>query len=331
MSAPATAAGAVTPAEPQALQLAPLRPAQVRYIKLGQKGCWEARSLAEDRVYWGVPSDPVHEAAQGDWNAADARYREQIKDKAAATSALRELKEFFTLDAGTLWITFAQDRMWWAFSAPAEAAPGPLADGAPTAFRRTLAPWQSCDITGRPLQQADLSTKLTRLAGYRRSLCTVEHADYALRRINGETEPGVVLVEQQRAGLIAAVAGLIQSLHWRDFEVLAELIFTSSGWRRISPLGGTMKDLDMLLEQPLTGERIGVQVKSSIDQSTANRCFAAFAQSLAADRFFLVHHTGKASLTAAEQGRPFTLWGCEELAARAVDAGLTGWIAARAG
>ena len=47
-----------------------------------------------------------------------------------------------------------------------------------------------------------------------------------------------------------------------------------------------MKDIDLLLEQPLTGERASVQVKSAADQGVLDACVAAFEANASANRFF---------------------------------------------
>lgn len=307
-----------------------IEPAEIRYIKLGAGGRWEGQALVEGKILWGNGTDALQQAALGAWNDAEIHYLDTIADKGAATSALRELRDFFTLGADTLWITFAQGKMWWAFSEPAEVLPGAPAEG-PSAVRRTIGPWRDTDVLGRPLNQAGLSSKLTQLAAYRRSICAVRHAPYALRRINGEEEAGVALLRSHRQALIDSAAVVIRDLHWRDFELLVDLVFTNAGWRRISEVGGTMKDIDLLLEQPVTGERISVQVKSNLDQAAANKCIAAFDAGAEADRFFLVFHTGRVALAPDKKDRPVHFWDCSALAQQVVDAGLTEWLMGRAG
>lgn len=308
-----------------------IQPQTVRYIKLGRNGRWETQSLDEGRIYWSISADPLEEAAAGDWAAAERRYRADITTPSVATSYLRELREFFTLPADTLWITFARGQMWWCFSGPAELVGGELTEEDAAAFRPTIGPWRNHDRFGRVLDQASLSTKLTQLAAYRQSICTVKHADYAIRRINGDEEAGVGLLRAHREALIDTTASVIADLHWRDFELLVDLIFSSAGWRRVSEVGGTMKDIDLLLEQPITGERVSVQVKSRLDQKVADTCVETFNRSANVDRFFLIYHTGNAVLRHAGRSRPMHLWDCAMLAERAVDAGLTSWLAGRAG
>jgi hypothetical protein len=60
-----------------------------------------------------------------------------------------------------------------------------------------------------------------------------------------------------------ASLALMKLLGWRDFELLVDLVFTSSGWRRVGIVGKTQKTLDLDLILPSTGERAFVQVKST--------------------------------------------------------------------
>src|SRR5947209_4302048 len=118
------------------------------------------------------------------------------------------------------------------------------------------------------MRTALLSTKLTKVASYRRTLCAVEAEEYLLRRINGVVEPLVQKSNQARDALLDVLTQAIESLHWADFETMVDVIFARSGWHRASAIGGTQKLVDMTLEQPTTGERGAVQVKSSAGQRT---------------------------------------------------------------
>jgi hypothetical protein len=59
-------------------------------------------------------------------------------------------------------------------------------------------------------------------------------------------------------------------IHWKDFELLVELIVTQGGYRRVTETGGTQKTTDIELVLPLTGERLFVQAKARLNQSTAD-------------------------------------------------------------
>ncbi|MBL8705215.1 MAG: hypothetical protein JNM30_10240 [Rhodospirillales bacterium] len=56
-------------------------------------------------------------------------------------------------------------------------------------------------------------------------------------------------------------AGMITQLHWVNFESMVDLIFARSGWQRVSRLGETQADVDLVLALPTTGQRAFVKVK----------------------------------------------------------------------
>ena len=51
---------------------------------------------------------------------------------------------------------------------------------------------------------------------------------------------------------IFVIVALLALLHWRDFELLVELVFGQSGWRQVGASGGVQKTVDMELVLPTT-------------------------------------------------------------------------------
>ena len=291
----------------------------------GQQKAWEG-----GRIDWGNAADPHELAAAGDWEAAKQAYLDAGVLPSTATAYLRELKDFYTLGSDCLWITFARGHLWWAFAEPKVVRNSSHGPDEGDCYRPVRGEWSNTDLLGRALVTDGLSSKLTQLAGYRRTICNVAASDYLLRRINAEEEPIIAAARGARAGLVDASAALIRQLHWADFELFVDLIFSRGGWRRISAVGGRMKDIDLLLEQPLTGERASVQVKSAADQAILNASVDAFLTSGAASRFFFVCHSprGRLDLSHVDEAR-IHLWTTDRLAAAAVDHGLTEWLIER--
>ncbi len=305
--------------------------ATIRYIKLGPGGAWEAASLDGGRIDWGDSEDPHACALAQDWAGAKQVYLDLNLLPATATSHLRELMDFYTLGRDCLWITFARGHLWWGFAEPDVFRTGVANAYEGASYRNVVGGWRNTDVEGRPLTMEGLSSKLTQLAGYRRTICNVAASDYLLRRINAEEEPVVTAARAARQALVDASEALIRQLHWADFETFVDLIFSRAGWRRVSRLGGRMKDIDLILEQPLTGERASVQVKSAADQSVLNACVSAFEANASASRFFFVCHSPRSALSPSTSGdRPVDVWTIERLASAAVDQGLTDWLIERA-
>ena len=309
-----------------------INPGEVRYIKLGPGGAWERASLDGGRLDWGVGDNPQDLAREKDWAGAKQYYVDQGIAPATATGFVRELRDFHSLGKNDLWITFARGHLWWAFAQPGVHLIGGDAKREGEGYRTVTGRWRNTDVLGRPLTMDNLSSRLTQLAGYRGAICSVRERDYLLRRINAEEEPLVARAVAARSALTEATTDLVRHLHWADFEVLVGLLFERGGWRRLSGLGGTMKDIDLLIEQPLTGERASVQVKSAADQRTLDANIAAFEVSGTASRFFFVCHSPRGTLTLpTDSADRIHLWTMDKLAVTAVDHGLTGWLIEKAG
>lgn len=304
-----------------------IEPDEVRYIKLGPGGAWVDRCLEEGVIAFGHHGVPHALAAGGDWAALRQHFLDEGLSGSKASDFTRELRDFYTLPASTLWITIARGRLWWTF---AETEVIPIEEpGFGARLRRCAGSWRSVDVTGAPLDLNDLSTRLTRVAAYRQTLCRVEAADYLVRRINAEPEPSVAQAIAAREALTQAVQTLIAGLHWRDFELLTDLIFASGGWRRVSAVGGSdQADSDLVLEQATTGERAMVQVKSSAGQGVVEDYARRF-QDGGWDRCFLVCHTASSTLSPPSTLERFHLWQGPVLAEQAVKAGLVDWLIAR--
>jgi hypothetical protein len=265
-------------------------------------------------------------ASAGDWDAVREHFLAEGLSSSKASDFTRELRDFYTLPASTLWITIARGRLWWTF---AEAEVVPIQEpGFGARLRRCQGSWRCVDVMDQPLDLSGLSSRLTRVAAYRQTLCRVEAADYLVRRINAEPEPSVAQAIAAREALTQAVQTLIAGLHWRDFELLTDLIFASGGWRRVSAVGGSdQADSDLVLEQATTGERAMVQVKSSAGQGVVEDYAERFREG-GWDRCFLVCHTPSGTLAAPSTER-FHLWQGPVLAEQAVKAGLVDWLIAR--
>ena len=195
-------------------EAARIKPGEVRYIKLGPGGVWESASLDGGRIDWGIPENPHDLAHAQDWVAAKQFYIDRSIAPATATGFVRELHDFHTLGPSDLWITFARGHLWWAFAEPGVHLSGGDGKKEGEGYRTVIDPWRNTDVMGRPLTVDSLSTRLTQLAGYRGTICSVRKRDYLLRRINAEQEPLVACAVAARSALIEATTDLVRHLHW---------------------------------------------------------------------------------------------------------------------
>jgi hypothetical protein len=196
--------------------------------------------------------------------------------------------------------------------------------------RKCIGGWRDTDVTGAVIRMDSLSTKLTKVASYRRTLCAVEAEEYLLRRINGAIEPIVEKSNHVRDAVLQTLAEAIPSLHWADFETLTDVIFSRSGWHRTSPIGGTQKTVDLVVEHPVTNECAAVQVKSSANQKALDEFIDEADQSGKYDRLFFVCHSPRGALSAPADRADVHLWSGDELAKTVMRVGLFDWVIEKA-
>lgn len=298
-----------------------IAPSTVRYIKLGEGGAWVDDCLEEGLLKF-ADATPHEVAVLGDWGRAREMYADA--GEAHASDRLRELRAFYEADSNDLWITFARGRLWWAFAAPGVE----LADDG-TRVRRTISGWSDRDVAGEILRADTLSTSLTQTAAYQRTICNVGARDYLLRKLNAAPDRLATRTASMLTDLTDTVGEMIAELHWRDFEVLIDLMFSHGGWRRIAAVGGSgQADSDLILEQPVTGERAFVQIKSKATPAMLKDYVGKFEAYPGVDRFIFACHSPSAALAPPDNPR-LTLWLRSDLAARVVSSGLTHWVLAR--
>ena len=310
----------------------PVSATKIRYIKLGAGGRWETAALDQGRVDWGLTTDPHEIALEGDWERLHTLYKGLRSSAGAATADLTETQAFYDRDPEVLWITFARGKMWWAFAEPEVHWVGGDGEGEGTRYRLTRDGWHDSDIMGATLNIDRLSSSLTQVAGYRRTICGVAEAAYCLRMINAAVDPDRAALNAARQVVAQGLAKAASRLHWRDFELLVELILARSGWQRVSALGGTLKDVDLIVEQLFTGERMVVQVKSKAAQAVVDDYAQRFAIRGVSEKLLFVCHTpvGVLREPAALQGQQVELMTSTAIACRAAACGLTDWILDRA-
>jgi hypothetical protein len=308
----------------------PISPTDIRYIKLGLSGRWLDSCIANNRIELGYREIPQEMATAGDWESVTKHYVEEHgRSLSAARGFAHQLSDFYELGSDCLWITFGHGALWWAFAEPEVYWLGGENQAHGQRYRNTIGTWSNTDIRGQRLVQTRLSTKLTRVAGFRGTVCRVEPADYLVRRLNGIEEPIVAKALAAREQLVLAAAEMIALLHWKDFEVLVDLIFAHSGWQRVSELGRTLKDVDLILEQTATGERVFVQVKSTADNAVLQNYIQRFATDGSYDRMFFVCHTPKGEFSLPEDS-DVTVWAGPRLAELVIKAGVVDWLVEKA-
>jgi hypothetical protein len=94
----------------------------------------------------------------------------------------------------------------------------------------------------------------------------------------------------------------------------------------MSVIGGAQKDIDLALEQPATGERAFVQVKSRADRAVLRDYIERFNADATFQRMFFVCHSPIGDLHVPTDDRRVQLWTGSLLAEMVVRTGLIDWL-----
>jgi hypothetical protein len=291
----------------------------VHYIKLGRAGDWEAESLREGVLRFGYREAPHALCVGGDWAAVWAIMKERRGDAGAATRDVNQIRAFYESDETTIFITFVGGLLHWCRPSGAVQL---LEDQSHR--RATLDGWRSTSRGGARLSADRLSGELLKVQMFRGTICDVRAVDYLLRKLGDQLSPEITAAEEAERLMMSAIVGLMRLLTWQDFELLVDLIFSTSGWRRISQLGRTQKTTDLELVLPSTSERAFVQVKAQATRATLEDYAARLAQTQAYERMFFVWHSG--TLAEDEGTDGVILLGPQRLSRMVLDAGLTSWL-----
>jgi hypothetical protein len=305
-------------------------PSDVRYIKLGVGGVYERVCIKQNVLRLDFHFVPHGAALTGDIDTM-LTHAQRYRDKAGMDrDDVRQVRDFYELGEDVLWITMVDGRLYWCF---AEAGvewihPNSRNQEHGHRIRRCKTPWRGDTLDGAPLLTSSLHGALTKVEAYRKSICAVSEKDYLLRKINGEPLPEIEHAMALRKELACSITALMRMLDPRDFELLVELVFANSGWRRQGAVGGTQKTVDLELMLPSTGERGFVQVKSQTFQSELDDYVDHF-QHRDEDKMFFIYHSAATVLSTDEPG--CILIGPERLAEMIMDTGLFGWLIEKAG
>lgn len=144
------------------------------------------------------------------------------------------------------------------------------------------------------------------------------------RKLLDERLPELDNARQAEQKLLESMRPLIQRLSWREFELLIDLLFSTSGWRRLGATGGLQETVDLELILPTTGERAFVQIKSKASPETFNDYRNRLKQTSIYTRMFFVWHTGDVGKVGVDE--KIILIGPSRLPQMILDAGLYTWL-----
>ena len=228
----------------------PLDAKTARFIKLGRKGDWEGDCInaSPGTIRLGFINPHHEDCLAGDWKVVTQYFlKKEKKTPGKATEITNQIKDFYTLDESTIWITFFQKKMFWCFASSEVTM---MKDG--NRMRETIGGWSDKSIDGDILFVEQLNGLLTKTQGFRGTICSVKAIDYLKNRLCDKVLPAVTKAKNQLQDLRNSLVPLIRGMNWKDFELLCDLIFANAGWQRQSTLGGTEKSIDLDLISPVT-------------------------------------------------------------------------------
>lgn len=301
---------------------------KAKYIKLGKGGGWDALCLQDGTIrlgYYRVPHDICVS------NDVDAIKRVcEGANKQTTSNHARQVLDFYNAGPETLWITFANGVLYWAQAHNKVEYLGDNDKEYPNGSRlkHTLHGWSKCSLSGNILRLSELSGKLTRSASYRQTICEIkgDAFEYLLRKLSDQNIPAVSRIRSNIADLTNNVEQLIQLLTWQDFELFIDLMLSSSGWQRVSLVGGVEKSTDIEYVLPITNERVFVQVKSRTDQAEFDEYVRKF-EAMTADKFFYIYHSSPSQIKT--ENCNIKLLGVKELAEVCFKEGFVDWLCSK--
>jgi hypothetical protein len=310
------------------------KPEDVRFIKLGRKSMWWPIARDTNTIRLGFRQFDFKSCLSGDWEQARTLFEKTTSRSRSSdvTRAVNQVREFFELPETTLWITIEDGDVWWCFAEPEvrniytgdDAAEEK--QGART--RKVIDRWRNTDVTGKRLRLDAMTTKITKVASFQETICRPHGAADLLRKIRCEESKQYSRAARAYDELVLSVGDLLDQLHLKDFELLIELIFSSSGWQRISAVGGTQKTFDLALTLPTTRESCFVQVKSQTNKATFEKLVEELDNYSGYSRMFFIYHTPPSLFENSNVDR-VTVWSRYEVAKQVIDAGLVNWALAR--
>ena len=311
-------------------------PNSVRYVKNGRGGCWWSIARDKGQIHAGWSNIPHALLVDpGDFVAIQAAVEQDPElnpDPGARRRDFNQLRDLLDHPSRHVWITIEDAYLWWC-TVKDGATPNQQGwNAAAGNFWLTCAqPWSNKSLGGRLLAISDLPGIVSRVAGFRGTVCEPKGADSILRVISDERDTNATTAALARSAYEQAVSVMVQQLTWQDFEQLVDLILARTAWTRISKLGGVQQGYDIEAENIAADEIAFIQVKSSAGQRELIEYVKIFQERR--ERFdrmiFAVHSPETALLPPTDI--PVQVWTGNRLARLVVRLGLGEWVETRLG
>lgn len=302
------------------------------YIKLGAKSCWTEESIAKGIVRIGWIDNSLEDIHNENWDKIKKEIKHDFdtrKKKNGSTSDYNALKHFCYATDQDVFITFHRGLMYWC-----NLDDNRVEEDLTSKFRKTKNGWSCKSINGstKPLHSNDISGRISKTQAFQGTICRYKdtqkdnEVEIINRIINGFQNPNVVLIKNYKYEICKLTTELLQHLHWKDCEILSDLIFVQSGWRRVSMQGGSMEYTDMEYFDPINNEKYAVQIKSGASKKDFEKYEKDFSNRGFRKLFFVVFNPENSLDTLKNERNDIEILSGDKLAALIFDLGLLEWV-----
>jgi len=293
------------------------------FIKLGSSGKWAKNCFETNRIRIGWNNIPVNLIRQKEWEEIYRINRITAKDDGSATRDSNALKNIIEANETTIFITFENSVMFWA--KPSDIIT--IDEDDISKFRIVDGSWSNKDVSGNLLFINKLPGAITKVQRFSGTSCSVRDIDILRRLINCQTNEYFKNICKAKEELEKSIENAIKILHWKDFELLVDLIFRETGWKRISALGESMKFVDLELKDPITDDLYQVQVKSATTKKQFKKYVTDFDNENYRRLFYIVHTCDDDIRDhSLLEGKDVEVWTVKEISIAVVKYGLVEWV-----
>ena len=172
------------------------------YIKLGRGGEWEQSSISGSMLRIGWGKQDARDINRGNWDKIKQQLIQESKGKQGV--ATRDLNALWWISESTsedLWVTFSQGTMWWCRLGPK----GILEDDT-SKYRRVDGQWLNKDVHGNSLAINSIPGDLSKIQGFRGTVCRVRELDTLRRLVNDEPSNEYNEIQKRNRALTDSVA-----------------------------------------------------------------------------------------------------------------------------
>lgn len=298
------------------------------YIKLGEIVGGAGDSIEKGIVRIGWRNIKVEDINDGKWDVILRNIKNDYNSRGKKSGAQQDynaLERFCQATSEDIFITFHKGKMYWCNLHNTLIEKDDISK-----FRRTKDGWSCKPINDniKTLHSAEISGQISKTQAFQATLCQYKTNEVEIIRrvINGFPNPDVAKIKEKKEEICQLTTNLIKNLHWKDCEILTDLIFQQSGWHRVSMQGGSLEFEDMEYLDPINNDRYVVQVKSGASLKVFQEYEIKLIDREFRKMFFVVFHPDKSLEHFLNEDKKIEILFGDKLSEMIFDLGLLEWV-----